>query len=98
MKTTDNEPVLSYSRILNVQVPNKDLLEEINNELMAAEDDYGNLHIPWEDFALDIPLIAAQMKECKDNKNSNPEVFEFLLKVHQKAEGEIGDVVFCCDE
>lgn len=95
---TDSEPVLSYSRTLNVQVPSKDMLEEISNEIMTTEDGYGNLHITWEDFSLDIPAIAAWIGEHKNIENYDLEAHKFLLKVHRKAEGEIGDVVFCCDE
>ena len=89
---SSKEPKLSYSRALYVQVSNSELFEEFASELTSARiDDIGNVNILWEDL---VPYAEGH----KNNKYCNPEVFEFLLKVYQKAKGDIDDVVFWCKE
>lgn len=87
------KPVLSYYRVLSVQVPDKKLFEYITSEFCGYAEGDTNSCIAWDDF-------ISQLDDAIENDlpDNNKELYEFLLEVRKKAKGEIGDVVFWRDE
>ena len=84
---TATKPEITYSRTMYVQVIDRDMFNNITNELhsfYAQSND--NLCISWEDLTSYIDDDAADI--------FSPDAREFISEAYNNAEKEIGDVVF----